>query len=62
MSKESSHTEDGKAVRYLPYNLKNGPDDVVRHPGKTKRDHESGAWANHLANRAARGDESRGKK
>ena len=30
-------------------------------PGKTKRDHESGAWQQRLQNLAARREESRGK-
>lgn len=28
--------------------------DKVRHPGKTRRDRESGAWAKRLSNRAER--------
>lgn len=33
---------------------------LLRRVGKTKRDKDSGAWANRLANRAARADENRG--
>lgn len=59
MSKESSLTKGGK-VLYGPLSTKTGPNDLTRHPGKTKRDHASGAWDNHLANRAAKADENRG--
>lgn len=61
MSKESFQRGLGKRF---------GPDDgtwgttrngkLLRRVGKTKRDKESGAWANRLANRAARADENRG--
>lgn len=35
---------------------------VPARPGKTKRDHASGAWANRIANRVARGEASRGRR
>lgn len=59
MCKELNLTLDGKRVKYTPFSDKTGPDDLVRRPGKTKRDHESGAHANHLQNREAKAEENR---
>lgn len=61
MSKETNAAvyKDDKTI-YTASNPDNGPDDLVRRPGKTRRDHESGAWDNHLHNRQAKIDENRG--
>ncbi len=53
MCKESP--ERGLGRRFVPADSKWKP-----RKGKTRRDHELGAWANHLANRAATALANRG--